>query len=763
VTGKKKDMTDSFKESALKYHTHPTPGKLEIRPTKPLANKRDLSLAYSPGVAYACELINERPTAAAEVTSRGNLVAVITNGTAVLGLGNIGPLASKPVMEGKAVLFKKFANIDVFDIEIDETDVDKLVDIIASLEPTFGGINLEDIKAPECFLVEQKLRERMKIPVFHDDQHGTAIVAAAAIYNGLRIVEKKFEDVKLVVSGAGAASIACVDLLVSMGLQKKNVRMIDRTGVIYAGRTEGMNPWKQGYAVETSDRTIDDAIEGADLFMGLSGPGVLNGDLVKKMGPKPIILAMSNPTPEIMPEEAMAARPDAILATGRSDYPNQVNNVLCFPFIFRGALDCGASTINEEMKMAAVKAIADLALKETSDVVAAAYSGEKLRFGADYLIPKPFDPRLIEDVPMAVVKAAMASGVATRPIEDFEAYRQTLHEFINQAGLFMQPIIEVAKKAPAKIVYAEGENDDVLMAVQAVIDEQIAQPILIGRRAGMEAKIDRLGLRIDLDTDVEVFDPSDNDRHDEYASYYNAVAGRNGVSVDAARKIMRDDQTAIAAVMVARGEAGGLICGKVGRFDFHLREIMQLLGPQKKDQLVSSSAVLLLDDGPLFLADTTMNVDPDAEQLAAITEACMDLVRQFGVKPKVALLSHSNFGTSNAPSAKKVRAAAAILRETHSDIQIDGEMHVLSALNPALRKTVYPQSNLSGRANVLVMPNLDAANIAMGLIRSLTDGLLIGPFINGLAKPAHIVLPSVTSRGIFNMTALTVADIQQGK
>jgi malate dehydrogenase (oxaloacetate-decarboxylating)(NADP+) len=763
VTGKKKDMTDSFKESALKYHTHPTPGKLEIRPTKPLANKRDLSLAYSPGVAYACELIEERPTAAAEVTSRGNLVGVITNGTAVLGLGNIGPLASKPVMEGKAVLFKKFANIDVFDIEIDETDVDKLVDIIASLEPTFGGINLEDIKAPECFMVEQKLRERMKIPVFHDDQHGTAIVAAAAIYNGLRIVEKKFAEVKLVVSGAGAASIACVDLLVSMGLQKKNVRMIDRTGVIYAGRKDGMNPWKEDYAVETSDRTIDDAIEGADLFMGLSGPGVLNGELVKKMGPKPIILAMSNPIPEIMPEEAMAARPDAILATGRSDYPNQVNNVLCFPFIFRGALDCGASTINEEMKMAAVKAIADLALKETSDVVAAAYSGEKLRFGADYLIPKPFDPRLIEDVPMAVVKAAMDSGVATRPIEDFEAYRQTLHEFINQAGLFMQPIIEVAKKAPAKVVYAEGENDDVLMAVQAVIDEQIAEPILIGRRAGMEAKIERLGLRIDLDNDVEVFDPSDNDRHEEYAAYYNSVAGRSGVSVDAARKIMRDDQTAIAAVMVARGEAGGLICGKVGRFDFHLREIMQLLGPERKDQLVSSSAVLLLDDGPLFLADTTMNVDPSAEQLATITEACMDLVGHFGLEPKVALLSHSNFGTSNAPSAKKVRAAAEILRASHSDIEIDGEMHVLSALNPALRKTVYPQANLNGRANVLVMPNLDAANIAMGLIRSLTDGLLIGPFINGLAKPAHIVLPSVTSRGIFNMTALTVADIQQGK
>ena len=638
-----------------------------------------------------------------------------------------------------------------------------MVDIIASLEPTFGGINLEDIKAPECFMVEKKLRERMKIPVFHDDQHGTAIVAAAAIYNGLRIVDKKFEDVKLVVSGAGAASIACVDLLVSMGLQKKNVRMIDRTGVIYAGRKEGMNPWKEDYAVETSDRTIDDAIEGADLFMGLSGPGVLNGELVKKMGPKPIILAMSNPIPEIMPEEAMAARPDAIVATGRSDYPNQVNNVLCFPFIFRGALDCGASTINEEMKMAAVRAIADLATMETSDVVAAAYADEALKFGPEYLIPKAFDPRLIEVVPMAVVKAAMASGVATRPIEDLEAYRQTLNEFVNQAGLFMQPIIEMAKKAPARIVYAEGENDDVLLAVQAVLDEQIAKPILVGRRAGMEQKIDRLGLRIDLDKDVEIFDPSDNDSHEEYAAFYHESVGRHGVSVDAARKIMRDDQTAIAAVMVARGEADGLICGKVGRFDFHLREIMHLLGPAHKEQLVSSAAVLLMPDGPLFLADTAMNVDPTAEELVQITEASIDLVKRFGIEPKVALLSHSNFGTANTASARKMRLASELLREAHPELEIDGEMHVLSALNPKLRKTIYSQSTLKGRANVLVMPNLDAANIAMGLIRSLTDALLIGPFINGFSKPAHIVIPSVSSRGIFNMTALTVADIQHSK
>ncbi|MCS5594041.1 MAG: NADP-dependent malic enzyme [Porticoccaceae bacterium] len=756
-------MTDSFKESALRYHTHPLPGKLEIRPTKPLANKRDLSLAYSPGVAYACELIQENPTSVASVTARGNLVGVITNGTAVLGLGNIGPLASKPVMEGKAVLFKKFANIDVFDIEINETDVDKLVDIIASLEPTFGGINLEDIKAPECFMVEEKLRQRMKIPVFHDDQHGTAIVAAAAIYNGLKIVDKKIENVKLVVSGAGAASIACVDLLVSMGLQKKNVRMIDRTGVIYKGRKEGMNPWKEGYAIETTDRTIEDAIDGADLFMGLSGPGVLNGDLLKKMGEKPIILAMSNPIPEIMPEDALAARPDAILATGRSDYPNQVNNVLCFPFIFRGALDCGASTINEEMKMAAVRAIADLATKETSDVVAAAYADEKLKFGPEYLIPKAFDPRLIEEVPLAVVKAAMASGVATRPIEDLEAYRQKLHEFINQAGLFMQPIIEVAKKSPAKIVYAEGENDDVLLAVQAVIDEKIARPVLIGARHKIEIKIDRLGLRIDLDNEVDIVNPDDHEKYEEYTSLYHQMVGRQGVSVAAARKIMRDDNTAIAAVIVANNDADGLICGKVGRFDFHLREIMHLLGPEDKDQLVSSAAVLLMPDGPLFLADTTMNIDPTAEELVKITEASIDLVARFGIEPKVALLSHSNFGTSNTASAKKVREASELLRNKHPDLQLDGEMHVLSALNPMLRDTVYAQANLQGRANVLVMPNLDSANIAMGLIRSLTDALLIGPFITGFSKPAHIVIPSVSSRGIFNMTALTVADIHAGR
>ena len=751
-------MSDSFKEAALRYHTDPRPGKLEIRPTKPLANKRDLSLAYSPGVAFACELIEENPNAAADVTSRGNLVAVISNGTAVLGLGNIGPLASKPVMEGKAVLFKKFANIDVFDIEVDETDVDKLVDIIAALEPTFGGVNLEDIKAPECFLVEQKLRERMKIPVFHDDQHGTAIVAAAAVYNGLIVVEKKIEDIKLVVSGAGAASIACVDLLIAMGLRRENVRMLDRNGVIYAGREVGMNPWKAAFAVETNDRDLSDAIVDADLFLGLSGPGVLTAEMVVKMAPKPMILAMSNPVPEIMPEEAIAVRPDAIIATGRSDYPNQVNNVLCFPFIFRGALDCGASTINEEMKMAAVRAIAGLAMKETSDVVAAAYADERLKFGAEYLIPKPFDPRLIEDVPVAVVQAAMESGVATRPIADLDAYRQSLHEFVNQAGLFMQPTIERAKRREGTIVYAEGENDDVLIAAQAVIDENIAKPILIGRRERIEQNADRLGLRFDLDRDVEVFDPRYDERHEAFAAFYQSVVGRHGVSVAAARKVMRTDTTALAAVMVARGDADGLICGKVGRFDFHLREIMHLLG-RENARTVTSSAILLMDDGPLFIADTALNVDPTVEDLATIVEDTVALVARFGIEPKVALLSHSNFGTSSAPSARKMRHASELLRERYPELQVDGEMHVLSALNPALRATIYPNANLTGRANVLVMPNLDAANIAMGLIRSMTDALLIGPFIHGLDKPAHIVIPSVSARGIFNMTAATVAGL----
>ena len=754
-------MEDSFRESSIRYHTDPTPGKMAIVPTKPLANNRDLARAYSPGVAYACELIENDPNEAANVTIRGNLVAVITNGTAVLGLGDIGPLAAKPVMEGKAVLFKKFADIDVFDIEIDEKNVDRLVDIIASLEPTFGGINLEDIKAPECFLVEQRLRERMKIPVFHDDQHGTAIVAGAAVYNGLRVVNKQIGEVKMVVSGSGAASIACVDLLVSMGLNPENVTLVDRSGVIYLGRTEGMNPWKQKYARETSLRTLDEAMDGADIFMGLSGPGVLKAESVKKMAPHPLILAMANPTPEIMPEEALAVRPDAILATGRSDYPNQVNNVLCFPFMFRGALDCGASVINDAMKAACVKAIAGLAEKEVPNEVALAYAGESLKFGPEYLIPKPFDPRLIENAPLAVVKAAMESGVATRPIKDLEAYRRKLHEFVNRSGLFMQPFIDIARKHQARIVYAEGENEDVLLAVKSVVDEGVAQPILIGRTAEIRAQMDRLSMNLEIGRDVMVVDPQDSDANPRYWECYHGMVARQGISVAAARMAMRSNATALATVLVKLGEADGMICGKVGVFADHLRIVRGAFGPGDPAQHVSSLCALLLPGGPLFLTDAFLTPDPSVEQIIQTTRASIELVRNFGVTPKVALLAHSNFGTSQYPSALKMRNATRILREAHPEIEIDGEMHAYTAMNEQLRNTIFPGANLNGSANLLVMPNLDAANIALGIIRSLTDALLIGPFFTGFTKPAHVVIPSVSPRGIFNMSAFTSAEIHR--
>lgn len=755
---------DSFKDSALRYHSEPTPGKLAIRPTKPLANNRDLSRAYSPGVAFACEAIAENASEAANLTARGNLVAVVTNGTAVLGLGNIGALAAKPVMEGKAVLFKKFADIDVFDIEINETDVDKLVDIIASLEPTFGGINLEDIKAPECFLVERRLRDIMNIPVFHDDQHGTAIVAAAAIYNGLRIVNKKFEDIKLVASGAGAASIACVELLISMGVKKENVRMLDRNGVIYQGRQQGMNPWKEQFAVDTPDRTIEDAIVDADLFLGLSGPGVLNGAMVKTMARDPLILAMSNPIPEIMPEEARAARPDAILATGRSDYPNQVNNVLCFPFIFRGALDCGATHINDEMKRACVRAIADLATREISETVAKAYIDEDLKFGRDYLIPKPFDPRLIEEVPLAVVKAAMASGAATRQIDDLDAYRNKLSAYVNSSRLFMQPSIDLAAKHPARIVYAEGENEDVLLAMQAVVDEGVAKPILIGRPQIIDARIEKMGLRLVPGQDFEVFNSEEADVHKKYWQFYHHHVGRSGVSVEAARTAVHTNTTILAALMVAMGEADGMVCGKVGRFDAHLKDIRPIIRSTKAGGRLSSVCVLLMDDGPLFLTDPFVNVNPNVDEVVDIAKDAINFVQQsFDIEPVVALLSHSNFGTYEDDSAIKMKTAAHRLRMQMPEVQIDGEMHALTALNPELRATVFEGSTIKGRANVLVMPNMDTASIALGLLRSFTNGRLIGPFLCGLEKPAHILIPSVSGRGILNLTALASADIYQHK
>jgi len=754
---------EDFKAGALRYHREPTPGKLAITPTKPMANKRDLALAYSPGVAYPCELIAENPNEAANLTARGNLVGVVTNGTAVLGLGNIGPLASKPVMEGKAVLFKKFANIDVFDIEVDEADPDKLVDIIASLEPTFGGINLEDIKAPECFEVEKKLRERMKIPVFHDDQHGTAIVAAAAVYNGLRIVNKKIEDVRLVASGGGAASIACIDLLVSMGLQKQHVIICDRLGVVFQGRSEGMNEYKDQYALDTPLRTLNDAMTEADIFLGLSSGGLLKPEMVAKMAVSPLILAMANPDPEILPEHARAVRSDAIIATGRSDYPNQVNNVLCFPFIFRGALDCGATTINEEMKMACVKALADLALKESSDVVAEAYVGEELKFGPDYLIPKPFDPRLIEELPVAVVRAAMESGVASRPIDDLKAYRAKLHRSVCRSGLFMQPMIEAAKTAQERLVYSEGENGDVLRAVQGVVDENIARPILIGRPQVIQEQIEKIGLRIKEGRDFELFNPQEGEHHEEYWQHYHAAVGRNGVSVAAAKDTIRSNTTVLGAIMVARGEADGLICGKVGRFDYHLRDIRGVIGPQTPGQHISSLAVLLLDSGPLFIADPFLSADPSVEEIIDITRSSVERVRSFGVAPHVALLSHSNYGTSNVESAVKMRKATAILREIMPEVELDGEMHAMSAMSQILREQAFQGATLQGQANLLIMPNLDAANITLGMIRSVTDATQVGPFVSGLAKPAHIMTPSITARGIFNLSALVSADSQKHK
>ncbi|MDO8907540.1 MAG: NADP-dependent malic enzyme [Pseudohongiella sp.] len=758
-------MTDqTFRESAIRYHALPTPGKLAIRATKPLSNNRDLARAYSPGVAYACELIVEDPAQAALMTARSNLVAVITNGTAVLGLGDIGPLAAKPVMEGKAVLFKRFANVDVFDIEIDAKNVEEVIKIIAALEPTFGAINLEDFKSPECFLIEDGLKKRMNIPVFHDDQHGTAIVVAAAVMNGLRIVNKNLSEVKMVATGAGAACIACVDLLLTMGLLLENVRMVDLDGVIHAGRTVGMNPWKQKFAIETEDRNILDALESADIFLGLSASGVLSGEMIKKMARDPLILAMANPVPEIMPEEAMVARPDAILATGRSDYPNQVNNVLCFPFIFRGALDCGATQINDEMKRACVEAIAELALREVSDVVSKAYAGEKLKFGRDYLIPKPFDPRLIEVVPLAVVKAAMASGVATRPIENLTEYRNQLRSHFSSSHLLMQPNIDIARRFPARIVYVEGENDDVLLAMQAVVDEKIAKPVIIGRPSVIKKKIEQLGLRFEIGKDIEIFNVKKADDYRDYWEFYHRRVGRDGVSVEAAKNTVRKNSTVMAALMVAMGKADGMVCGKVGRFGEHLRDIVPLIDSSHTNGLLSSVTVLLLEDGPVFIADAFVNVNPSEDEIVTITKDTLKFVQQsFDIEPVVALLSHSNFGTYEDPQALKMKRAAARLRAELPGTQIEGEMNSYTALTPELRNRLLNHSNIEGRANVLIMPNMDAASITLGMMRSLANARMIGPFLLGLEQSAHILIPSVSARGIFNLTALAVADIQGRK
>jgi malate dehydrogenase (oxaloacetate-decarboxylating)(NADP+) len=750
----------SLDKDALAYHRMNPPGKLAVVATKPLANQRDLALAYSPGVAAACMEIANKPGEAASLTGRANLVGVITNGTAVLGLGSIGPLASKPVMEGKAVLFKKFAGINVFDIEVDTTDPDRFVETVAALEPTFGAINLEDIKAPECFEIEEKLRERMNIPVFHDDQHGTAIIVAAAIWNGLSIVGKKLEEVKLVTSGAGAAAIACLDLLVDMGLRRENVFATDIHGVIYEGRKEDMDPRRARYAQKTDKRTLGEAIDDADVFLGLSAPGVLKPEMVKRMADKPLIMALANPVPEIMPDEARKARPDAIIATGRSDFPNQVNNVLCFPFIFRGALDVGATEINEQMKIACVHALADLARVEASDVVATAYGGQEMSFGPDYLIPRPFDPRLVLAVAPAVAKAAMESGAATRPIEDFDVYREQLSGFVFRSGFLMKSVFTAARENPKRVVYAEGEEERVLRAVQVVVDEGLARPILIGRRRVMESRIERLGLRLKVDEHFELCDPQDDPRYDEYWQLYHDLQARNGVSPDYARTVARTRTTVIAGLMVRRGEADAAIAGVVGRPQRHLRHALDTVGMREGTNTVAALTVLILDKGTIFIVDTHVHRERDAAEIAEMTMLAAEEVRRFGIEPKIALLSHSNFGSVESASALMMKEAVSILQKEHPGLEVEGEMHADSALVEEIRDRFYPDCRLEGSANLLVMPSLDAANISYNLLKVLGDGLSVGPILLGMAKPMHILTPSVTTRGIVNMSALAVVDAQ---
>ncbi len=748
------------REMALDYHRFPTPGKISVTPTTALATQLDLSLAYSPGVAEACMLIVEDENEAAQMTIRANLVGVITNGTAVLGLGAIGPLAAKPVMEGKGVLFKKFGGIDVFDIEISELDPDKLVEIIAGLEPTFGGINLEDIKAPECFIVEKKLRERLDIPVFHDDQHGTAIVVSAAVYNGLRVVNKKIGDVRVVCSGAGAAALACLNLLVSMGLDPQKVLVVDRAGVIYEGRTKDLDEYKARWVRKTEARDLGEAMVGADIFLGLSAANVLKPEMVKSMAEAPIIMALANPDPEIRPELAREARPDCIIATGRSDYPNQVNNVLCFPFLFRGALDVGASTINEEMKLACVRALADLAVAEASDIVASAYGDQSLSFGPEYLIPKPFDPRLIVEVAPAVAKAAMESGVARRPIEDFDAYRDSLSRFVYRSGLVMKPLFDRAREDVRRLVYAEGEETQVLRTVQIVVDDGLARPILIGRRRVVEMRIERLGLRLRLDEDVELCDPDDDPRYREYWTLYHQLTERHGVTPDAAREIVRTRTTVIAALMVARGEADAMICGVVGRYDRHLKHLRDIIGLREGVSDASAAELLIMPKDTVFVADTNVSYNPTAQELADTSILVAELVRRFGLTPKVALLSHSSFGSADSESARKMRETLRLVRQLEPGLEIEGEMRANSAMSESVRERLFPNSALTGTANVLILPNLDAANIAFNLALSLGDGLSVGPILIGMAKPAHIVGQSVTVRGLVNMSALAAVDAQ---
>ncbi len=752
----------ALRMAALQYHEFPIPGKIEIAPTKQLTNQRDLALAYTPGVAAPCEEIVKDPANAFKYTARGNLVGVITNGTAVLGLGNIGPLASKPVMEGKAVLFKKFAGIDVFDIEVNENDPDKLVEIIASLEPTFGGINLEDIKAPDCFVVERKLRARMKIPVFHDDQHGTAIVVAAAILNGLKVVGKDASNVKLVTSGAGAAALACLDLLVELGIPRKNIWVTDLVGVAYKGRKELMDPEKEPFCQETDLRTLDDVIAGADIFLGLSAGGVLKQDMVKKMADKPLIFALANPTPEILPEEVKAVRPDAVMATGRTDYPNQVNNVLCFPFIFRGALDVGATTITRGMEVAAVKAVAELAQAEQSEVVTSVYGIENLSFGPEYLIPKPFDPRLITVIAPAVAQAAMDDGVALRPIKDFEAYRNQLQQFVYHSGTLMKPLFSIAKRVPAnqkRIVFAEGEDERVLRAVQIIIDEHLATPILIGRPAVIEHRIVKFGLRMKAGEDFEIVNPENDPRYRDFWQTYLGLTERKGVTESFAKLEMRRRNTLIGSVMITKGMADGMICGTVSNSATHLKYIDEVVGHEPGANVYGAMSGLILPGRQVFLVDTHINLDPTAEELAELTLMAASEMRKLGLEPKVALLSHSNFGSSNAPSAVKMREVLALIQKADPTLEVDGEMHGDSALDATIRGGAVTSSPLKGDANLLVMPNIDAANISYNLLKTAAgNGIAIGPLLLGVAKPIHILTPAATVRRIVNVTTLAVVE-----
>ncbi len=754
-------MDEQLRQAALQYHRQSPAGKITVTPSKPMLTQRDLALAYSPGVAAACEEIVRDPGEARTLTARGNLVAVISNGTAVLGLGNIGPLAGKPVMEGKGVLFKKFAGIDVFDIEIAENDPDKLVEIIAALEPTFGGINLEDIKAPECFYIERKLRERMSIPVFHDDQHGTAIIVGAALLNGMKVVEKDIAKIKLVVSGAGAAALACLDMLVALGVKMENITVTDIKGVVYQGRTEEMDDNKARYAIETSARTLGEVIAGADVFLGLSAGGVLKPEMVLEMAQRPLIFALANPHPEILPDVARAVRPDAILATGRSDYPNQVNNALCFPYIFRGALDVGASTINEAMKLAAVHAIAELAEAEQSDAVAAVYGEESAGFGQDALIPKPFDPRLITRIAPAVAQAAMDSGVAERPIADMAAYREQLSFFLYQSGMLMKPVFDAAKRAPKRLVYAEGEDARVLHAVQTAVDEGLAYPILVGRPSVVEMRIEKLGLRIRAGEHFELVDPEDDPRYRDYWMEYHRLMQRKGITVDAAKYAMRNNTTLIAAMLVRMGSADAMLCGTVGQPLEHLSVVREVIGLAPHASLFAAANILMLPQRSLFICDTHINLDPSAEEIAEMTLLAAEEVRRFGLTPKAGLLSHSNFGSFNDASAQKMAQARAILAQRAPGLEVEGEMHGDAALSEAIRLQLLPDSKLKGEANLLIMPNLDAANIAYNLLKMVAgDGIAIGPILLGADKSVHVLTSSATVRRIVNMSALAVAGVK---